>query len=118
MIPLSPLKVSSEAGLKIKVSRHVACCWNWTLQFHEDHEDDESGWTLTLAKSHPVWEIIRDLISHLPGYLPMWVQERDWYERMDSQYSADIAALSISDRMASLLSPPFWGMVNGHPDDG
>lgn len=98
--------------MKIRVSNHVACAWNWGLGYDEAHEEDTSGFRVTLMKSHPGWELAREVISHLPGFLPSVVADTAWYERMDERFSANIVDLPIDAETAVELYHPFWQIIN------
>lgn len=111
------LRDRSGAAVKLNVSRHVACSWSWSLEYSPDHPDDESGFELTLYKSHPLWDLFEELVSHLPGWLGSFVRETDTYAQLSEKHSAMVARMAISEDVCKLLYFPLWEMIDSQTDN-
>lgn len=110
------LSLLSEAAMKVRVSRHVACTWTWGLRAVSD---DDSGpqYFLTLRKCHPFWEMFTEAVQHLPAWLPYWVQERDWYAQLKEKHSAKVGEVEVDEFTAKSLYAPIYDLVHGDDED-
>lgn len=112
------LRDRSGAAVKLNVSRHVACSWSWSLEYAPSHPADESGFELTLYKSHPLWDlVVEEFLSHLPGWLASFIRETDTYERLSDKHSAMVARMAISEDVCKLLYFPLWEAIASQTDD-
>lgn len=109
-LPADPLEIL----LKVKVSRHVACTWTWGMKAQVE-EDAEPRYFLTLKKCHPMWEIFTEVVQHLPGWLPSWLQDRDWYDQLYDKHCAVVGEIEITEHTAASLYPMMVQLA--HMDD-
>lgn len=98
--------------LKLRVSKHVVCAWNWLLVYDPSHNSMTSGYTILLRKSHPGWEFARHLVSHIPEPLLEVIETMPWWEKLCERWSAEIAEIEVGSDTAYALYPPLVEMVN------